>query len=294
VPPSTRRAVTTPTTVGLLVRGPIGGYVAEVVDGVIGAAAELAVAVVVGPLDDHRRPGVAPWEWARRLAAAGRSGVIVVTGQLTPGHGDALARAGVPLVVIDPLDAPSAKVTSIGSTNFAGGLSACQHLIDLGHTRIAYVGGLPRSGCNQARLHGYRAALEAAGIAARPEYVLNDDFEYEVGRRAGGRLLDLPERPTAVVGGNDTIAIGIMEAARVRGLRVPDELSVTGFDDTEVAIVASPPLTVIRQPLREMGRVALRSVLALAAGDPPDSYHVELATELVVRGTTARPPVDPR
>jgi LacI family transcriptional regulator len=294
VPPATRRAVTTPSTVELLLRGPIGGYIAEVVDGVVGAGAEMAAAIVVGSLDDHRRPGLAPAEWARGLAAAGRAGVIVVTGRLTPGHVDALARAGVPLVVIDPLDAPSAKVTSVGSTNFAGGLSACQHLVDLGHTRIAYVGGPPRSGCNQARLHGYRAALEAAGIAARAAYVLNEDFQYEVGRRAGDRLLDLPDRPTAVVGGCDTIAIGIMEAARVRGLRVPDDLSVTGFDDTEVATVASPPLTVIRQPLREMGRVALRSVLALAAGDPLDSYHVELATELVVRGTTARPPVDPR
>jgi LacI family transcriptional regulator len=294
VPPSARRAATAPSTVELLISGPFSGYVAEVIDGVVRAGTETATAIVVGSLDDQRRPGVAPPEWARRLAVTGRAGAIVVTGMLTPAHVDALAVAGVPLVVIDPLTMPSAEVTSVGSTNFAGGMSASQHLIGLGHTRIAYVGGPPGSGCNQARLHGYRAALEAAGIAARPEYVVNEDFRFDVGRRVGGRLLELPDRPTAMVGGCDTIAIGIMEAARVRGLRVPRDLSVTGFDDTEVATVASPPLTVIRQPLREMGRVALRSVLRLAAGDALDSHHVELATELIVRGTTAPPGHSPR
>jgi LacI family transcriptional regulator len=290
VPPSTRRASTASATVELLSRGPLTGYTAEVIEGVVRAGAETGTTVVVGLLDDRHRPDVPPREWARRLVATGRTGIIVVVGLLTPAHSEALARAGVPLVVIDPLDTPSAGTTSVGSTNFAGGMSACQHLIELGHTRIAYVGGRPGSGCNRARLHGYRAALEAAGIAPRPEYVINEEFRYEVGRRAGGRLLDLPERPTAVVGACDLIAIGVVEAARVRGLRVPDDLSVTGFDDTEVATVASPPLTVIRQPLREMGRMALKSVLRLAAGDPLDSHHVELATELVVRGTTGPPP----
>ena len=292
VPPSTRRAAATaapPATVELLICGTLNAFMAAVIDGVLGAGAETATAIVVGSLDHRRSPGVAPREWARRLVAAGRVGVIVVTGLLTRAHTEALSRAGVPLVVIDPLGPPSSAGTSVGSTNFAGGMTACQHLIELGHTRIAYVGGPATSGCNWARLHGYRAALEAAGIAPRPEYVLNQDFEYDYGRRAGGQLLDLAEPPTAVVGGCDTIAIGMMEAARVRGLRVPDDLSVTGFDDTEVATVATPPLTVIRQPLHEMGRVALRSVLRLAAGDPLDSHHVELATELVVRGTTAPP-----
>ena len=290
VPPSARRAHVAATTVELLITGPFGAYNTQVIEGIVHAGAETGAAVVVGKLDEQRLPGGgSPQAWARGLAAAGRAGVIVVTGALTRRHIDALAQVGVPLVAIDPLNLPPADVSSVGSTNFAGGMAITQHLIGLGHERIAYVGGPPGSGCDQARLHGYRAALETAGITPRPEYVRGGQFSYEIGRREGAHLLDLPSRPTAIVGGADAVALGIMEAARVRGLRIPDELSVTGFDDTELATVASPPLTVIRQPLREMGRVALKTVLQLAAGEALDSHHVELATELVVRSTTAPP-----
>ena len=88
----------------------------------------------------------------------------------------------------------------------------------------------------------------------------------------------------------DELAAGVVEAARTRGLRVPEDLSVVGFDDTEIAPLLSPPLTTVRQPLREMGRVAVRTALRLAAGEQLDSHHVELATELVVRSSTAPPP----
>lgn len=293
VPPSARRAPATPTTsttVELLLRGPFAAYTTQLVEGIVDAGAETGSAIVVGRLDERRLPAASSLEWARQLSAAGRAGVIVVTAALTRSHIDALALVRLPLVVIDPVNLPRAEVTSVGSTNFAGGLTATQHLLELGHERIAYVGGPRSSGCNQARLHGYRAALENAGISPDPELVRNDEFSYDVGRAAGGELLDLPDRPTAVVGGSDTIALGVMEAARVRGLRVPDDVSITGFDDTELATMASPPLTAIRQPLREMGRVALRTVLRMAAGTELDSHHVELATELVVRGTTGPPP----
>jgi LacI family transcriptional regulator len=291
VPPSARRAGSaTSTTVELLIRGGFGAYATQVIEGVVHAGAETGASIVVGNLDDRRLPGGSPQTWARRLATAARAGVIVVTGALTDAHVDALAAAGLPLVVIDPLNLPRAEVTSVGSTNFTGGLTVTQYLLGLGHEHIAYVGGPADSGCNQARFHGYRAALETAGITARPEFVHTADFTYDAGLRFGRQLLDLPTRPTAIVGGSDTIALGVMEAARARGLRIPDELSVTGFDDTDLAVMATPPLTVIRQPLREMGRVALKTVLQMAAGEALDSHHVELATELVVRSTTGPPP----
>ena len=102
-------------------------------------------------------------------------------------------------------------------------------------------------------------------------------------------MLDLPEPPTAIFAGNDESAVGIVEAARLRGLRVPEDLSMVGYDDTDVARMASPPLTTVRQPLRDMGAVALRTALRLTAGETVDSHHVELATRLVVRDSTAAP-----
>jgi LacI family transcriptional regulator len=105
----------------------------------------------------------------------------------------------------------------------------------------------------------------------------------------GGILLDLHQRPTAIVAATDEVAAGVIEAARARVLRVPEDLSIVGFDDTDVARLLSPPLTTIRQPLREMGRVALRTALRLADGEQLDSHHVELATELIVRRSTAPP-----
>ena len=285
--PTARRSAGTVLTVELIVHGAFGAYSTEVIEGVVHAGEEAGASIVLGQLGDDRLPVGSAHDWARRLASSGRAGVIVVTGALTSAHIDALALTGVPLVVLDPMSLPRVEVTSVGSTNFAGGLAATQHLLTLGHRRIGYVGGPAGSGCNQARLHGYRAALENAGITADPALVHNEHFTYDVGLRAGARLLELPDRPTAVVGGSDTIAMGIIEAARLRGLRVPEDLSVTGFDDTELARMASPPLTVIRQPLLEMGRVAVKTVLQMAAGAALDSHHVELATELVVRSTTA-------
>lgn len=292
VPLAARRSGGASASVELLIHGALGAYATQVIDGVVGAGVETGTSIVVARLDEHRLPGGTPRGWARRLAASGRNGVIVVTGALTNAHLDALALTRTPLVVIDPLNLPRADVTSVGSTNFAGGMTAAQHLLELGHRRIAYVGGAANFGCNQARLHGYRAALESAGVPADPALVVNEEFSYDCGRRAGARLLDLADPPTAIVGGSDTVALGIIEAARVRGARIPAELSVTGFDDTELAQMASPPLTAVRQPLREMGRVALKTVLQMAAGQPLDSHHVELATELVVRCTTAPPPTD--
>ena len=115
-------------------------------------------------------------------------------------------------------------------------------------------------------------------------------FHHRDGLVEGGALLDLPQRPTAVFAGSDETALGVVEAARARGLRVPEDLSIVGFDDTPVAEFASPPLTTVRQPLREIGAVALRTALRLADGERVDSHHVELATELVVRSSTAPPP----
>jgi LacI family transcriptional regulator len=291
VAPAPRRSESGPgmrATVDVEFDADLNAYSCEILQGAIDAGTDEEVSVVVSIRTANR--GVdRTAAWARNLVAAGRSALIAVTSELTTGHLAALSRANLPLVVIDPMSMPRSRITSVGSTNFAGGLAATEHLLSLGHRRVAYLGGPASAGCNQARMHGFRAAMEAAGLPVPAEYVMNGEFRFRYGVAAGTALLDRPQTPTAVVTGNDEIALGVMEAARSHGLRVPDDLSIVGFDDTQLARMASPPLTTVRQPLRQMGAVALRTALRLAAGEKIESHHVELATELVVRASTARP-----
>ncbi|TQS23384.1 LacI family DNA-binding transcriptional regulator [Microbispora sp. KK1-11] len=283
VAPPQRRGEAAPDTIEVEFDADLNAYSTEIVQGAVQAGADLDVAVVVSIRRNADRTG----GWARDLVAAGRRALVAVTGELTAGQLSALARARLPLVVIDPLNLPRARVTSVGSTNFAGGMAATEHLLALGHRRVAYLGGPATAACNQARLHGYRAAMEAGEAPVLPGYVRTGHFHYHDGMAGGAALLDLPEAPTAIFAGCDDIALGVLEAARARGLRVPEDLSIVGFDDTQIARMASPPLTTVRQPLREMGAVAVRTALRLAAGEQVESHHVELATELVVRGSTA-------
>ncbi|WP_151482019.1 LacI family DNA-binding transcriptional regulator [Streptomyces albicerus] len=283
-------------------------YASEVLQGVVQAGSEAGVDVVVGqfgdaltavsaggaaPLGGSGGPGgarVPGGGWVGRLAAAGREGVIAVTSELTPDRIATFEQAGLPLVVIDPINLPRADVVSVGATNWIGGRSATEHLIELGHRRIAFLGGRATATCNQARLHGYLAAMSNAGLPVDPQLVIDGEFVHEHGHDQGLELLRMAEPPTAVFAANDSIAAGLLKAAHQCGLSVPGELSIVGFDDTYPAQYADPPLTTVRQPLQDMGRLALRTLLRLGAGEPLDSYHVELATRLVVRGSTAAPP----
>ncbi|MBB4908544.1 LacI family DNA-binding transcriptional regulator [Actinophytocola algeriensis] len=267
-------------TVEVQFAGDLKPYVAEALGGIVDAATELGVSVAIS------QPARGP-RWARDLVSMGRRALIAVTSVYTPAYLDALMQAGLPLVVLDPLHLPHSEVNSVGPTNFAGGFAATQHLLGLGHRRIAYLGGPAIAAANQARVHGYRAAMEARGTPVPDAYIRSGEFTFQTGVLGAAVLLDLPSPPTAVFAGNDEIALGVVETARTRGLRVPQDLSVVGFDDTLLARVASPPLTTVRQPLREMGGVALRTALRLADGEKLESHHVELATELVVRASTA-------
>ncbi len=281
VAPVGRRAgLAAPATVEVQFAGDLRPYVAEALEGIVAAATELAVSVVISQPDQGPR-------WTRDLVALGRRALIAVTSVYTPAYLDALTQAGPPLVVLDPLHLPHSDINSVGSTNFAGGFAATQHLLGLGHRRIAYLGGPAMAAANQARVHGYRAAMEARKAPVPGPYVRSGDFTYQAGVAGAAALLDLTDPPTAVFAGNDEIALGVIETARTRGLRIPEHLSVVGFDDTLLARMAAPPLTTVRQPLREMGGVALRTALRLADGERLDSHHVELATELVVRASTA-------
>lgn len=227
--------------------------------------------------------------WLDSLLARGSQGAILVLSDLDPAQREQLRRHGTPIVVIDGLSQPPLEVASVGATNFAGGYAATEHLIELGHRRIAMIGGPEQLPCTRARIAGYRAAHEAADLPTPRGLLRYGNFYHDGGLRAARSLLELPEPPTAVFAGSDLQATGVFEAARQFGRQVPDDLSVVGFDDLNFASWTAPALTTVRQPLHEMGATATRALLRLIDGEPLDSTSIELATSLVVRASTAAP-----
>jgi LacI family transcriptional regulator len=240
-----------------------------------------------------RHGNTRPVSWTSSLASHDTDGVILVTSELTGAQLGQLRTAGIPLVVIDPVNPPPPDIPSVGATNWAGGLAATEHLISLGHQRIGAIAGPSDYLCSRARIDGYRSALERAGIAFDLALVRHGDFQHEGGFTRGRELLDLPGRPTTIFAGSDQQAFGVYEAARRRGLRVPEDLSVVGFDELPVARWASPPLTTVRQPLAEMGRAAAQMLGDLVDSTPLRTTRIELSTELIVRESTAPPALTP-
>jgi LacI family transcriptional regulator len=260
-------------------------WAVEIIRGVEEAAHAAGAGTVVSAI--HGRSGDAR-EWMRNLRARASDGVILVTSAMNTLH-EELQILGVPLVVVDPAGSPPADVPTIGAANWSGGMAATEHLLALGHRRIGMIAGPSRLLCSRARLDGYRAALEGSGIALDASLVVPGDFRPEAGFAGCNVLLDLPEPPTAVFAASDQMALGAIEALRGRGLRVPEDMSVVGFDDLPEVRWSAPPLTTVRQPLADMGKLAVRTVLRLTRGEQPDSPRVELGTDLVVRASTAVP-----
>jgi len=262
-------------------------WAVEIIRGVEDAAHDADSGIVVSAI--HRRAS-STRQWLRNVRSRTSDGAVLVTTDLDSSLRAELEELHVPSVVIDPVGVPDLAVPTIGSTNWAGGLSATDHLISLGHRRIGFVAGRPELWCSRARLDGYRAGLETAGLDVDSDLVVPGEFDYESGFRAGEHLFGLADPPTAVFAASDQMTLGVYEALRRRGLRVPADVSVIGFDDLPEARWASPPLTTVRQPLADMGRLAVRTVHRLVRGEAIESPRVELATELVVRDSTAAVP----
>ncbi|MEV4109060.1 substrate-binding domain-containing protein [Nonomuraea sp. NPDC049695] len=181
-------------------------------------------------------------------------------------------------------------VPFVGATNWSGGRSATRHLIQLGHRRIAMISGPDDVLCCRARLDGYRSAMESAGLPVRADLVVRTDLTPEDGHAAALDLLNRPEPPTAIFTGNDLQALGVYQAARALGLRIPTDLSVVGFDDLPLAALVDPPLTTVHQPIAEMAVAATELAIALGRGERTSQAGLELATTLSVRQSTAPPP----
>ncbi|MFC1408880.1 LacI family DNA-binding transcriptional regulator [Streptacidiphilus sp. N1-12] len=218
------------------------------------------------------------------------AGAVLILPPEEPAELEALRASGTPFAVIDPRVRVPRDVLSVAAANAAGAQEATAHLAALGHRRIGVVSAAPALAASDARMTGHATALAQVGALVDPALVRAGEPVAATGYALGGELLDLPQRPTAVVCFNDKVAVGVLQAAAERGLRVPRDLSVVGFDDSDVSRATTPRLTTVRQPLLEMGSLAASALVRILEGHRAEALHIELATQLIVRDSTFRVP----
>jgi LacI family transcriptional regulator len=263
------------------------GYFASILAGAAEALYEHDRRVVLCPTRHSRAREVSLLE---RLADGETDGAILVLPEESSEELGALASHGYRFVIVDPLWQVDVGIPVVSAANSSGATQAARHLLELGHRRIGVVSGPAGWTASEERLRGHHAALAGAGVLPDPGLVVYSNFRVDGGVAAAGALLDSAERPTAIFAFNDSMAIGVVQAARERGLRLPADLSVVGFDDTSESLIVWPTLTTVRQPLAEMGRTAVSILLRQIENRRFEPLRVELETKLIVRDSTAPPP----
>jgi LacI family transcriptional regulator len=260
-------------------------YFSSILSGAAEALSEQDMRIVLCPTEHEHDREVSLLE---RLMHGTTDGALLVLPEETNDELESLLNHGYRFVVVDPLKPLKERIPAVSAANSSGANQAIKHLLGLGHRRIAAITGPTGWLATDERRGGYHAALASAGIMPDPALEVASDFQVEGGIEAAGRLLDAAERPTAIFAFNDNLAIGAMHAARARGLRLPEDLSIVGFDDLEWAQHVTPALTTVRQPLAEMGRMAVSLLTRLLDNQSFEALHVELATRFIVRGSTQR------
>ncbi len=198
-----------------------------------------------------------------------------------------LTTSTIPIVTID-MPLAGDMTFSVGCDNLSAVHSAIRHLADLGHRRIGIVNGYKQASVSLERLQGYRNALDDLEIPFDPSLVAEADFTAKGGKKAFLSMIDRSPDMTAVFAASDLMAMGVLEGARERGLTVPDDLSVVGFDNIDMAAMSSPPLTTLDQPRYELGQTAADMLISACNGETPPS-RVLLKANLIVRSSTAEP-----
>ncbi|MFP9137447.1 LacI family DNA-binding transcriptional regulator [Devosia sp. XGJD_8] len=233
-------------------------FFAELAAAVEAAAQQHGYAVYMSSTQGDRAREI---DAIQRLQDQHVDGLIMMTNQPDDGTLAALLEPHHNVVLLDE-DIPGVPVPRVFVENEQGGYLATRHLIEAGHREIAIIGGPQRLMSVSERLAGFERAMHEAGLAVRPGWVLLGQYTRDYGRAAAMHLLHSAQRPTAILACSDYIAIGVLQATRQAGIAVPDGLSLVGFDDMPFAELVDPPLTTIRQPVAEMGRVAFDRLLA--------------------------------
>ncbi len=258
----------------------------EIIKGVEDVARAAGLSVVLTESGSRHAPAA---DWIEGVLQRRPVGVVLVFSAIPDQYREVLKARSIPFVIIDPAGDPTPDVPSVGSANWSGGLMATRHLIELGHRRIAVISGPDDMMCSHARIDGFRSAMTAAGLPIDPDWIRFGDFHTSGGRLHGDDLLERDDRPTAIFAGSDLQALGVLEAMRQLGLRAPDDVSIVGYDDIPLATWVSPRLTTVHQPLRRMAEEATRLVIRMREGVETGVTRLDLATDLVVRESTAPP-----
>jgi len=279
------------SSIGLVVPDMLNQFFAALAAGIEEAAAERDVLVVLCSTGFSAEREA---HYTRLLHGRRVDGVIYLSGTGLPPAALVELADEEPIVFVDER-LPGVDAPYVGADNRRGARAAMQHVIERGHERIAIIGGPDGLWTAEQRLAGYREALAAAGRDPDATPVVRGDYREASGAAALDALLDADgPAPTAVVAANDLMAVGAIERAADRGLDVPRDLSVVGFDDVPLARMLRPRLTTVRQPAREMGHAAVAALFARLDDPGSEPRLVELAAELAVRDSVATPDPAPR
>lgn len=261
-------------------------FYSTVLDAVIREASSRGYSVLVAT-----RIGDDPNRWLSDYLLSNRAdGLLLFDGSLdTFGITSTGGEINVPLVAAYD-EIPDPQVNSVLTDNRAAARRAVQYLIELGHTKIGHVIGPSRNQSTNERLVGFHEAMQQAGLPVRTDWLVQGNYNLDTGTAAAERLLSRPELPTAVFCANDEMAIGLIHRLRRAGVECPRDISVIGFDDIAVAEYFAPPLTTMRQPREDIGRVSTSTLIDIIEGILPrnEPVHVTLRAELVVRESTRR------
>ncbi len=265
--------------IGVLVPGIDNGYINELVRGIDEELAKSGYNLI---LYTTRRQEGRESTYAATIMNGAADGLLVVVPTTSTHYLPRLREQSFPHVMIDQSDMTGSS-SFVDATNWQGAYDATQYLIKLGHQRIGFITGLHGVTSASDRLQGYQAALADHGLPFDARLIAHGDYLETGGNTAAQKLLDLAQRPTAIFAANDLSAFGAMEAIGARGLRIPEDISLVGFDNISQAGLVYPKLTTVHQPLEQMGQVAVKMLLEQIDNDDQPPRHVTLATQLVIR-----------
>ncbi len=270
-------------TIGLVIPDSTNPYFAEIGWGVEYSARKHGYSVILCNSDDDLAKEES---YINVLIEKQVDGIIIdPAGEQSATHLKSLLQRKIPTVMVDR-DSPDVEIDSVQIDNKMGGALATRHLLNLGHTRIACITGPRKVTPSFQRFDGYKEEMEKKGIPITPEYIVRGDFKPQGGYDAAQQLLALPEAPSAIFVCNDLMAFGVLNAAVERGLRVPQDISIVGFDDIYLSKFTNPPMTTIRQPRKDMCEAAVHCLVSRIQNTKRPVSNTLINVELVERSST--------